>query len=270
MRTVKTSFKTIIAVLAVGGVFPLSNLCAQGMIEARLTVGERVTDLRYSRQGDIVRIEEKRATAPSPPVTLLNVKTGDATICFRHNSTFLRIPSARLSAKLPVPGLPMAEPAMHPTGQPAPAVEGMPAFPAMPEVPGSPPMPAFPGMSGQLPAANLERAGESRSLHGVNCAKYTASDPEEGTLEVWAADDLFPFFLPLHEAPRDRGRREFVESWPEMIREQGLFPMLATLRMEDRDTVVLRFEVTAFDRETEGVGPFEVPKNFSETAPSTF
>lgn len=310
----------LVSVFLVLEVFPIAA-AAQGVLEATLTSGKRVTELRYARRDDIVRIEDlyvpKKGVAP--PVNLLNLKSGDLTIFHRGNSTFMKVPAERLSAvpdsSAAMPGMSHLAQGIGPnvdnegrlvsrdldeqkangkTPQPpgtAPSAEnanqrgaaGRPQMPpqmqAMINGPGGtrgmpmmPPMPPMPGIPGREGPTRLKKTDEVREIYGVQCTKYTMSDPREGNFEIWAADDLIPFFLLTHDAPRLRRRRELHESWPATLREKGLFPMLAILKDEDGEHEILRFEVTSFDPEKkpEDASLFKVPPGFHEIEPLPF
>lgn len=164
----------------------------------------------------------------------------------------------------PKRGGPDADAAGHSPG-------GPPGMPAMSGMAGIPPMPPMPGTEGET-EPTFEKTNETRKIHGLTCSKYILQDPREGALEVWAMEKLIPFYLLVQEAPRFRGRLDFFESWPTMLREKGLFPMLAILKEESGGRERLRFEVTKYDPKQKMDDPsqFEVPTNFHEIEPPPF
>lgn len=105
----------------------------------------------------------------------------------------------------------------------------------MPNIPGMPPqMPNMPGMPGSSPEMKLVAGKDIQTLHGYRCKKYTLHIPREGALTLWLSDaaDLPPFHLLTYEPPRQRGRIEWQQQWPALLRELKLFPMLVVLRTE--------------------------------------
>ena len=112
--------------------------------------------------------------------------------------------------------------------------------PGQPAVPGGLPigLPAgiptdMPMMPGQTEEMKLSAGKESKTIHGYLCQRYVMTLPGEGEMTLWLSDaaDLPPFHLPLHEAPRARGRVDWLVQWPAVLRERKLFPMLAILRV---------------------------------------
>lgn len=100
-------------------------------------------------------------------------------------------------------------------------------------LPGGPPM-----MPGQAEKMKLIKGKESKTIHGYLCHRYLMTLPGEGEMTLWLSDakGLPPFYLPLYRAPRARGRVDWRQQWPAVLREKKLFPMLAILRVATEKT----------------------------------
>ncbi|NNC86848.1 MAG: DUF4412 domain-containing protein [Akkermansiaceae bacterium] len=125
------------------------------------------------------------------------------------------------------------------------------------------PPPGFPGAA--QPPRKLVQTDRTREIHGRECTLYTLTDPEEGTLEIWTTSQLGPFHLHASGPPGREHRGKFVESWPALVREAGLFPFLAVLKIGEQEAY--RFEVTAIVTNPAAArdDPFPVPPRFHES-----
>lgn len=145
---------------------------------------------------------------------------------------------------IPPPALPDGSPLPKGIG-PQPAGSKTPTTPAAPQTPQTPGMPNIPsgvpggGLPGNMPMipgltkeAKLIKGKESKMIHGYKCHRYLLETPRDGVITLWLsnAEDLPPFYLPIHSTPRSQGRVEWVRQWPALLREKKLFPMLAILR----------------------------------------
>jgi hypothetical protein len=147
----------------------------------------------------------------------------------------------------PTPGPAISPPPGFPTPPPIPSMPPMPQMPNnpmasgaahMPMPPpqgfGAPGMPPMPGTGGFGAAPELKKTDKTRKIQGFDCTLYTLSDHGE-TFEIWATPDaaLFPFRLvQSNYRSRHFGPVMLEERWIELLRNQSLFPLEATLRTD--------------------------------------
>lgn len=144
----------------------------------------------------------------------------------------------------------------------------------MPAIPGGVPagIPMF-HRNSQKP--ELTETKETRTIHGYQCQRHVMMLPAVGEMTLWLTDanDLPPFHLPIHQAPRTTGRVTWMDQWPAILREQELFPMLAILRLategdtEKEGPEIARWQVTHISIhpvDDQQGALFMVPENFHE------
>ena len=140
-------------------------------------------------------------------------------------------PSTRGPAISPPPGFPTPPP--MPSMPPMPQISNSAAAGLMPPPQrfGPPGMPPMPGMGGFGAAPELKKTDKTRKIQGFDCTLYTLSDHGE-TFEIWAIPDaaLFPFRLArANYQNRHFGPVMLEQEWIELLRNQSLFPLEATL-----------------------------------------
>lgn len=275
----------------------LSLSALEGRITATLVRGGQVQTQLYTVGTNVLRIERGETDRPYAR-NLVAMDTGEITLLFPHNRSFVKLKGAALAK----PGLtaPVGPPSMGiPPGigpqsppaaaAPAPAVVGptnlpgmppqqMPTMPPMPAglgpqagagVPGLPAMPMMPPMG--MEQLELKATGENTNLLGYACEKYELKQRGE-TMEIWATAKLFPFQPWLQNQPPRFGPRLLEERWPELLKAKKLFPLLATLKF-DSGAERLRFEVKATKPEkiADPDGSlFQPPPDYQEIAPLPF
>ncbi|NNC87915.1 MAG: hypothetical protein HKN82_05580, partial [Akkermansiaceae bacterium] len=106
-------------------------------LKARVVFGHREIPYEYTRReskdASQLRIVNKRTALPTPPYNLIDLKTGEVTILYPQNSTYLRIPADRFERKHPaapgIPRMPALPPGIGPRGTPGPAPTPSPSPP---------------------------------------------------------------------------------------------------------------------------------------------
>ena len=133
----------------------------------------------------------------------------------------------------------------------------MPAMPMMP-----PPM---------MERMELHDTGQKTNLLGYVCEQYEIKQRGE-TMEIWATDQLFPFQPYVQNQPHRFGPRMIEEQWPELVTAKKLFPLLATLKFDNR-AERFRFEVQSITPQKltdEDEQLFQPPTNYFEIQPLPF
>jgi hypothetical protein len=141
----------------------------------------------------------------------------------------------------------ISPPAGFPTPPPMPPIPSgrMPAGPnQMPQMPNNPMPPpqgfgsqGMPPMGGFGSAPELKKTDKTKKIQGFDCTLYTLSDHGE-TFEIWATPDaaLFPIRLArANYQNRHFGPVMLEQQWIELLRNQSLFPLEATLRTDLSD-----------------------------------
>lgn len=273
----------------------LSSFAFEGQITAKLTRGGDTQTFRYTVGTNCVRLERGETNRPHA-INLIALDTGAVTLVFPHNRSFVRLPvttnpvAPRFPAGIPAPAAP-AMPAM-PAAPAAPVsmnigptnLPGMPVppnFPAPPDgMPTPSPMP-MPGLGGGLPAMpmmpmpgetlDLTTTGDKTNLLGCACEKYEIKQRGQ-VMEIWAADEGFPFRTWQQNQPPRFGPPMIEEKWAGLIRAKKLFPLLAVLKF-DGGGELLRFEVTALKpekiKDLDG-NLFQPPADYHELEPLPF
>jgi hypothetical protein len=229
------------------------------------------------------------------PVDVLDRNTGELTLLFPHNRSFVRLkPMPENPATPPgFPGMPAGmPPGVGPQSQPTPAapgnigptnLPGMPATPAMPSMPATPQPPAdmSAGMPGAMPAMpmmpmpgeamELKATGGKTNLLGYACAGYEIKQRGE-VMEIWATDQLPPYQPWLQNQPPRFGPQMIEEHWGELVKAKKLFPLLAALKLENGPER-LRFEVKSITpqkiKDPDGA-LFQPPADYQEIEPLPF
>ena len=120
----------------------------EGRISATLTRGGQVETLLYTAVTNQLRIEREETDRPYAK-NIIGLSTGDITLVFPHNRSFVRLKPAAQNEAAARPGFPalagMPAMAAMPRGA-APAMSSQPGHIGPTNVPGMPPMPAMPQM----------------------------------------------------------------------------------------------------------------------------
>jgi len=235
----------------------------EGRIRAVMTRGSLTDGLLYTVSPNSLRVEIATTNWPHP-VDILNRNSGELTLLFPNNRSFVRLlPDARNSAGPPgfpqmpaVPNLPAG--VVQPTAPGGPAVPtavgGMPAMPMMP-----PP---------RMENIDLHDMGIKTNLLGYGCELYRIKQFGE-TMMVWATDQLLPFQPYLKNQPHHFRPQRLEERWGDLVKAHNLFPLLATLKF-DNGIERLRFEVTSVAPQAlsnDETNCFETPPEYVEIQP---
>jgi hypothetical protein len=262
----KTAFRlTVPALLVVAAVSPLSTAFGfEGRINTTLTRGLDIQTFLYTVSSNALRIERGETNWPYA-VDIVELTTGETTLLFPHNRSFVKIKPAGQNEPAPPPGFFPAMPSVVPgLGQQTqiPSTPGLPArigptnlpagAPPIPQIPQIPPMPRMPavmdeGMSGRMPAMpmmmppmgmtklELKSTGEKTNLLGFACEKYELRQRTE-VIDIWATDQLVPFqpwlAVQLHRSVE--GSME--ERLAGLLKAKNLFPLRAILKIESSAT----------------------------------
>jgi len=208
--------KTKTLITAVSSFFLLhSALAFEGRITAALTRGGQATPLLYTAGTNCLRVEVAASDRPNP-VDLLDWPSGEMTLLFPNNRSFVRLKVAPEDASSAPPGFP-----------PIPQKPAMPNIPVGGGMPAMPPMPMMPPpMMGKM---ELTATGDKTNLLGFACGKYEIKQRGE-VMEIWATDQLFPFQPYVQNQPRRFGPRMIEDQWGDLLKAKKLFPLLAVLR----------------------------------------
>jgi hypothetical protein len=224
--------KTKTLITAVSSFFVLhSALAFEGRITAALTRGGQATPLLYTAGTNCLRVEVAASDRPNP-VDLLDWPSGEMTLLFPNNSSFVRLKTASEGASSAPPGFPAMQPGVAPQSQSPATPPAMPQMPAMPNMPPGGGMPAMP----MMPPPMMERmeftaTGDKTNLLGFACGKYEIKQRGK-TMEIWATEQLFPFQPYVQNQPRRFGPRMIEEQWGDLLKAKKLFPLLAVFRFE--------------------------------------
>jgi hypothetical protein len=286
---------------------PLATCFAfEGRITATITQANQSQGLLYTVGTNFLRMELTATNAPNP-VDVLDRNSGELTLLFPHNRSFMRLKSTaeNVAASFPVmPGMsgmplpagigpqpqnqsgstpPPTTPAMPgpPGGMPQmpampnmPATGGMSAMPQMPNTPGAsgmPALPAMPMMPMPMEKLELKATGEKTNLLGLACVRYELKQRGE-TMEIWATDQLFPYQPYVLNQPNRFGPRMIEEQWAALVTAKKLFPLLASLHPE-RGPERYRFEVQAINPQPlndADLKLFQPPDGYFEIQPLPF
>ena len=263
--------------LALGLITPAPAF--EGRVTAILTKGDDKQTFTYTVGPTTLRIERNEKDRPYAG-NLIALGSGDVTLLFPHNRSFVRLKSqggrampGGLPMSLPAAGLP---PGIGPTNLP-----GMPdlSTPQLPQIPAGPALPATAG--GGMPgppmmpmpdgALEIKATGEKADILGYVCARYEIKQRGD-IMEIWATDTLLPFQPYLQNQLPRFGPRLIEQQWGDLLNARKLFPLLATLKFED-GSERLRFEVKTVTPEKiadENGTLFQPPASYHEIEPLPF
>ncbi|MFZ0826569.1 MAG: DUF4412 domain-containing protein [Verrucomicrobiia bacterium] len=143
----------------------ISTLAFEGRINAVLTRGNQTDTLLYTVGTDFVRVEMTTTNWPNP-VDILDRNSGELTLLFPNNRSFVRLkPVTENSSAMP-PGFPQMPAGLPPGVGPQSPPAGLPAMPNLPapqgigptNLPGMPAPPPMPAMPNLPPGAGLQSA----------------------------------------------------------------------------------------------------------------
>jgi Domain of unknown function (DUF4412) len=232
-----------------------SAFAFEGRIAAALTRGGQAMALLYTAGTNCLRVEVTASDRPNP-VDLLDLPSGEMTLLFPNNRSFVHLKAASENAS------------------------SMPrAFPAMPQMPVMPNMPAAGGTSAMpiMPPPMMEKmeltaTGNKTNLLGLACEKFQIKQRGE-TMEIWATAQLFPFQPYVQNQPHLSGPPMIEEQWGGLLAEKKLFPLLATLKF-DNGAERYRFEVQSITPEKitsdDAAKLFQPPPDYQELRPRPF
>jgi hypothetical protein len=135
---------------------PPSAFCFEGRINAVMTRGSQTDALLYTVGTNFLRVEMTATNWPNP-VDILDRNSGELTLLFPNNRSFVRLkPVTENSSSMP-PGFPPMPAGLPPGIGPQPPPAGLPAMPNLsapqgigpanlPGMPAPPPMPAMPNL----------------------------------------------------------------------------------------------------------------------------
>ena len=220
----------------------------EGTISATYARGGEAnkSNVVFTRQGNGLRIEN--TTNKLEPVNIFDLAANRLTIIYPHNTTYVvsDLRKSSLSREARMPAMPLNNIAVGAAGS------------AMP------PIPPIPGQSG---ASELKKTEQTKKIQGLDCALYVIENRGE-KFEIWATGDaaLFPFHLIERDAVNGRfGPRMLEEEWVELLRAKSLFPLEASLRMNDVKTEQLSFKIDKIEkRKTAEDAPFRPPEGYQE------
>ena len=264
-----------------------SALAFEGRITAALTRGSQVTPLLYTAGANCLRVEKMAASNRPNPVDLIDLPSGQMTLLFPNNRSFLHLKAAAENASSASPSFPAMPPGRRPqsqflTAQPPSigptnlqgmsepsALSQMPAMRSMPAVGDMPAMPMMPPM--MMGKMELTAMGDKTNLLGLACEKFQIKQRGE-TMEIWATAHLFPFQPYLQNQPHRFGPEMIEEKWGGLLAEKKLFPLLAILKF-DNGVERYRFEVTQILSEKttdDDAKQFLPPPDYTEIQPLSF
>ncbi len=258
---------------------PPSALAFEGRIAATVWQGGQATEMLYTVGKDQLRIEKTDTNRPHAR-NIIQLQTGDRTLLFPHNRSFVRLkaPAAPGTGALPpTPAMPTppAMPQMPPGIGPQPggsAPGNLPGPGAAGQVGNPSPMPAMPmPPMDMMEKAELKATGQKTNLLGYACEKFELRQRGE-VMEIWATDTLLPFQPWLANQPHRFGPRMIEEQWPELLKARKLFPLRASLKFGN-DTERLCFEVKSITPEKiedRDGALFQPPPDYHELEPLPF
>jgi hypothetical protein len=271
--------RTLITAFVASFLVVHSAFAFEGRITAAVTRGGQAMPLLYTAGTHCLRVDITASNRPNP-VNLLDLPSGEMTLIFPNNRSFVRLKAAAENDSTAPPGFPAmppgvgpqpqamaAPPAIGPTNFPGmSAPPAMPQMPAMPNMPAAGGMPAMPMMMGQM---ELTATGEKTNLLGLACEKFQIKQRGE-TMDIWATAQLFPFQPYVQNQTHRFGPPKIEEQWGGLLTAKKLFPLLATLK-HDNGAERYRFEVTAITPEKitpdDAEKLFQPPPDYREMRP---
>lgn len=180
-------------------------------------IDEQSSYLSFNSQLRIAQLPVPERKGPLSAINVLDFAKNTLRILRPINQSYEDIPLAELDAAAPSPGA-------------APGIPPLPSGAGLPATGGNFPIP--PEIGDKAGFATTE---ETKKILGFPCRKYLFS---AGRLQLvaWAtpAAGLPPFHLLREAGPGHFGVRDALEDWPRLLREQGLFPLHATLQEPER------------------------------------
>jgi len=221
-----------------------SAFAFEGRITAALTRGGLATRLLYTAGTNCLRVEVAASDRPYP-VDLIDLRSGELTLLFPNNRTFVD----------------------------AAAVPQLPATPNPPTAGGRPAMPAMPAMPPlMMEKTGLAATGDKTNLLGLACEKFQVKQGGQ-TMDIWATAQLVPFQPYVQNQRHHFGPQMIEEKWGGLLAAKKLFPLLASLKF-DNGAEHYRFEVQSITPER--VTPddakklFQPPPGYQELRPLPF
>jgi Domain of unknown function (DUF4412) len=213
----------------------------EGRISVTSTRGGAAQTFLYTAGTNQLRIERAETDRPYAK-NILNLDTGDLTLLFPHNRSFMRLKSSAQNTSTTPSGSP-AMPGVGPqTPDPPPQSIGPTNLPGAPVPPPMPATPQMQGAAGGMPAMpmmpppmmekiELKATGDKTNLLGYACEKFEIKQRGE-VMEIWATYKLLPFQPYQQNQPPRFGPRMIEEQWGELLKAKKLFPLLVVLRFD--------------------------------------
>jgi hypothetical protein len=236
----------------------------EGRITVTITRSVEAQTLQYTVGTNCLRVERLETDRPYAK-NLVARDTGEITLLFLHNRSFMRLPAqTRMQAPVGAPQLPSPNPAIAPAN---PSSATMPPIP-----PGVGPQTGAGISAMPMEPMELKVTVDKTNLLGLACEKLEIKQRGE-VMEIWATDKLVPFQPYLQNQPHRFGPRMIEEQWGEMLKSKKLFPLLAILKFEN-GTERLRFEVKSIAPESikkeDAEKLFLPPPDYQEIQPLPF
>jgi Domain of unknown function (DUF4412) len=264
-----------------------SAFAFEGRIAAVMTRGGQTDALLYTVATNFLRVENIATNWPNP-VDIVDLNSGELTLLFPNNHSFVRFKPAEENISTISPGAPAMSAVPSGIGSqiqssPSPPnnigptnLPGMPAPPAIPQMPNVPPgmaggIPALPIMPMPMEKIALTKTDDTTNILGLACARYELKQRGE-TMEIWATDKLFPFQPYMQNQPRRFRPRMIEEQWGDLLKAKKLFPLLAVLKF-DNGTERFRFEIKSITPQKlkdEDMKLFQPPSDYFEIQPLPF
>ena len=253
----------------------------EGNISATLARGGETQTWLYTAGTNQLRIERGESDHPYAK-NIVNRDTGEITLVFPHNRSFVRLKSQTGGAHAPsrVPADASSADVWREARPTAPEAGALPAPPAglppgigpQAQTPAASAFPAMPMMPPpEMEKLELKATGDKTNLLGYACARYEIKQRGE-VMEIWATDQLLPYQPWLQNQPPRFGPRMIEEQWGELVKAKKLFPLLATLQFENGPER-LRFEVKSVKPEKiedQDGALFQPPPDYQEIQPLPF
>ena len=231
---------TAILCLSLGSIYFTSNARAfEGCVAGVLTRGGgQGESLLYTFGANFSRVEIVNAPDSPMPVDIVNINSGQLTLLFPQNRSFVRLPAAESRAEK------------------TPAQIGFPTMPARP-----------------MPETKMELrvSGQGTNILGFACKHYELKQRGQ-MLEIWATDQLPPFQPYVRNQSHHHSSSRIEEQWEALLAARKLFPLLAILR-HDNGGERFRFEIKSVTPRKfidEDLKLFQPPPGYSETQPLPF
>ncbi len=272
----KIALSSIVALMAGLFLFTSPAGAFEGLIKAASTQGGQTTALLYTVGTNALRIEVTGSARPNP-VDVLDRNSGQLTLLFPHNRSFVRLKPAPDNPATPpgFPGMPAGMPVgIGPQTQTTPAASPLPAMPQVPAGMGAgmaSGMPSLPMMPLPSEGMELKATGLKTNLLGFVCEQFEIKQHGE-LMGIWATRQLLPFQDYVRNQPPRSGPRLIEQSWARLLTAKKLFPLRASLRFENGPER-FRFEVLSVTPQTlkaEEADFFLPPEGYIEIEPLPF